>query len=984
MPKYVVSAVAALILAIICPIPLEAGYLTSDLNDYIAARSDGEFIRVIVVPVSDHNPAAFKNSLADDSRTRADRHRAGITRLKEVAERSQSPILAELHSLEGLRRARNIRRYWITDVIEAEISVAALSRLAGHPAIEKIDLFPEVTSIPSLKSDKLATAGGVEINLKAIKADSAWAAGYDGRGRIVCSFDTGVDGLHPALYSNYRGTRGYPPGECWFPSVDSSLFPHSFGTAGLAEDHGTHVTGIMVGVDSLQGDTIGVAPGADWIAAVAIDVPGSSIFSAFQWAADPDGDPNTVADLPDVINHSWGIPGIGCADIFWEVIDNTEALGIVNVFSAGNGGPAAFSIRNPANRADGPLVNFAVGALDSAGNDIWFASSHGPSDCDSVSIKPNVTAPGQLIRSAVPGNAYAYYSGTSMAAPHVSGAVAILRQKNPDATVDEIKTVLLNSARDLGNIGPDNTFGWGCIDIMEALRQIDSLGEPSLQVARLQYPEINPGDIVQSDLALKNVGASIGNVEALFFNPEPGLTLLTGKIDFGTIGRDSIVVGANTLGLSFSPEAEPGRFYSLDMAITGDGGYSRIQRLNFFVGSLGERTYFHHDTGRVRFTISNYGAYGFHGYTDNGALQGSFIPLGFEGYRLDRDTNDLYEGALLIGVDSTHVSDCAKNITQEPDNDFAVSPGGSIVASSPGQVADQQTVSFFDDRYAEHPIGLTVRQNSYGWAADPDNTFIILEYILANTSLAGVTGIYVGLFLDWDIRTYTQNHGSFLPDDDIGYLCWAQAGDSADFRGVRVLNDEGLTNHRIYINALEVYGSRFTEGRKYEGLAVNSTGTLSAAYDVSHLTATGPFNLDAQSGVDTAAFAIIGGADWASFMESAVRAEQRYSGIPTGVDDLTGAPLPRTFTVHQNYPNPFNPATTFAFSIPRSGRVRVDVFDILGRVVKTLYDGTLPAGRHTRVWDGTDQHGNRASSGVYLYRVKYNDQSVMRKMVLMK
>ncbi len=952
---------------------VNAGHLSDQLEQYIAGRGDDEFVRVVIIPVSDYNSITLKTSLTDQYRTRSERHRAGVEQLQAAAEKSQSAIKDRLREMETIGRATAVKTFWIANLIETEVAIGNLRQLAAEPTVDKIELYPNVTSIAPVVDTRLASMeNGVQLNLRQVKADSAWAAGYNGRGRIVCSFDTGVDGLHPALFDNYRGNKGYPASECWYSGVDSSDYPHAFASAGSYKSHGTHTTGIMVGHDSDL--VIGVAPGADWIAAVAIDVPGASIFECYQWAADPDGDPNTITDVPDVINSSWGIPGIGCSDILWQVIDNTEALGIVNIFAAGNEGPGAMTLRNPADRADDSLTNFAVGALNTDPDSVWFQSARGPSDCDSVSIKPNVMAPGQQIYSSIPGGGYISLQGTSAAAPHVSGAVAILRQKNPDATVDEIKTALLNSAVDLGVPGPDNNYGWGRIDIMEALRQIAPIGAASIQVAELAYPQINPGDAVSLNLALKNVGLAVNNIAVSFANAEAGLTVFTGRINFGRIERDSTVYGNSTLDLGFSPSAESGRFYSVDMFIVGDH-YSETKRLSFFVGSRGVRTYFHHDVGRVKFTISNYGAFGFHA--------NSFIPLGFDGYQLDRDTNDLFEAALLIGTDSLHVSDCAKNIAQEPDNDFAVAPGGSILFSAPGPIADQETLSRFNDSYAEHPLGLTIEQRTFGWANDPDNTFIILKYIITNNSKVSVNGIRVGLYLDWDIRIFYQNHGSFLPTEDIGYLCWSNGVDSADFRGVKVLNPEGLTNHRIYYNPAEVYFSNFTEARKYQGLAVAGSGTYTSTADLSHVTATGPFNLSVQQS-DTATFAIIGGATWNDFMASAVHAAQKYGDIPTDINVGDNVNLPRAFAVYQNYPNPFNPTTTISFAIPQAGWVRVDIFDILGRRVREAFDGQLNAGEHALVWDGEDNDGESVASGVYFYRVRYHESSLTRKMLMMK
>ncbi len=93
---------------------------------------------------------------------------------------------------------------------------------------------------------------------------------------------------------------------------------------------------------------------------------------------------------------------------------------------------------------------------------------------------------------------------------------------------------------------------------------------------------------------------------------------------------------------------------------------------------------------------------------------------------------------------------------------------------------------------------------------------------------------------------------------------------------------------------------------------------------------------------------------------------------------------PTTFKLEQNYPNPFNPATTIKFTIPKETRVQIAVFDITGRLVKTLIDDALPAGEHLTVWDGTDHNGFKVSSGVYVYRMYADGFVTSRKMMLTK
>jgi subtilisin family serine protease len=324
--------------------------------------------------------------------------------------------------------------------------------LEDFPGVEMIIRDIPVELIAPVDSEYPAiTSDGPENGIRMVRAPEAWALGWDGSGRLVCNFDTGVNGNHEALISKYRGNNGGTPAECWFDPLTNTDY------------------------------TVGVAPGAQWIAAGVVDRGGgfqrtvADILAAFQWAAEPDSDPSTTEDVPDVVNNSWGIP-IGyypaCDETFWEAIDNLEAAGVVCIFAAGNEGPYGQTVRTPADRITSDFNSFAVGAIDANDSTYRVASfsSRGPSGCDHATIKPEITAPGVMIRSAARDGGYVSLSGTSMAAPHVAGAVAILRQYNPHSTPGEVKMALMNSAFDLGQTGEDNNYGWGVVDIMRALQ----------------------------------------------------------------------------------------------------------------------------------------------------------------------------------------------------------------------------------------------------------------------------------------------------------------------------------------------------------------------------------------------------------------------------------------------------------------------------------------------------------------------------------
>ncbi|MFQ6104523.1 MAG: S8 family serine peptidase [Candidatus Glassbacteria bacterium] len=465
-----------------------AGYITPDLDAQLSKLSDDDFISTIVMLPDQVDIEALSEELNGLHATRAYRHEMVIRALRQKAEDTQGDLISHLESGASSGQVREYRELWIANMIVVEAKRSFIEGLSNRSDVGDVYLDYEIENIEPISQNEAPerTTTSIEEGLERINAPTAWARGYTGAGRLVSNLDTGVDGNHPALASRWRGTHE-PSEECWYDPVTGTNFP--FDSWG----HGTHTMGITCGYESSTDDHIGVAYEAEWIAAGVIDrvdIPTTiaDAITAFQWTADPDGDPGTVDDVPDVSSNSWGIspiyhdtylPDGPCDQMFWNVIDACEAAGVVVVFAAGNEGTSQpYAIRNPANRGVDPYNSFCVGAIDGSnyGNDpIASFSSRGPvpDECGSYTTKPEVCAPGVDVRSSYPGGGYYYMSGTSMACPHVAGAVAVLRQADPNATSEQIKYALMATAQDLGSSGEDNGYGWGLIDLNAAL---DTLG----------------------------------------------------------------------------------------------------------------------------------------------------------------------------------------------------------------------------------------------------------------------------------------------------------------------------------------------------------------------------------------------------------------------------------------------------------------------------------------------------------------------------
>lgn len=992
MRKYLTFLISAFLLILLLR-PASAGEISADLAAKLAEVGASEKIPILIAVGKSSPSPTLKSQLAKEYRSRAGRHKAGIAKLKSEASVSQAGVLKLLTQMESSGLAENIKSHWIINIISAEIAASEIETVAALMGVEQVMQTPEIELIEPVQTGSILSSdapASIQPNLITIGADSAWALGYDGEGRIVCSFDTGIELIHPALYEKWKGLDG-DSAAAWFDPVDQLPYPHVFLRIGDAAVHGTQTMGLMVGQKPEADTTIGVAPGAKWISAAVINIFGASIIDAFEWAADPDGDPNTIDDVPDVINHSWGYLGsaVGCHDYFWEMIDNTEALGIVNIFAAGNEGDDPMTLRNPANRATDSLNCFGVGSVDSLGDSIGYFSSRGPSVCSPnmiEMIKPNVVAPGNAVWTSVGSVYYRVANGTSMAAPHVSGAVAILRQFAPDATVDEIKEALLAGCRRplYSDPVPNNDYGWGLIYIPTSLEVLDSLTtphEPDLRVYTFDYPEIHPGEIVSGPVAIKNFGGSLDSVYAIATGTNGGITVLVDSLHFGTIESDAIINSHIPFQAEIHDTVTAGRLFTVYFNMHGSGDYHCPCRLYIKVGESPAVGFYTHKNDILHFTISNLGQYGFAG--------GSFYPLGYSGFRyLDTMRNDLFEGALMIGVDSMHVSDGARNFFEEPDNDFAVSLGGDLVVTVPGAKADQETFSRFDDRRAESPIGLEIEQRTYFWENSPDNDFVILEYALKNISDTSIDIIYAGLLLDWDLDGQrSEDGGGFVLEENLGYVFYLKAtpfSPPTRYRGVSVLNPEGLATHKLMQTPDEEPFYAVTESDKFLALADGSLDSLpSGSSSASQIVSTGPFSLlPGQS--DTAVFAVVAANDSLSFLiDAAVRARSKYHA-QTDVEIVETDIIPSDFTLGQNYPNPFNPVTKISFTLEARSSVTLSVYNLIGEKVTDLVDRNLSAGTYQVRWDGKDKNGREVATGIYFYRLNAGQASITRKMLLLK
>jgi len=408
-----------------------------------------------------------------------------VMTLKSVAARTQTPVVNAL-AATGV----TYRTFWIANMIWVRGDGAVLEMLASRDDVARILANPRIR-IPSSQAkppvERDEGFKSVEWNISHVNGPAVWSGGNIGQDAVVGGIDTGYEWDHPALMEQYRGWDGITTDHDynWHDAIHVGGGDCGANSPEPCDDngHGSHTMGVMVGDDG-GANQIGLAPGARWIGCRCMDqgygTPATFI-ECLEWMVAPyplgggsdEGDPSLA---PDVINNSWScLPSVGCAwDTLLPVIENVRAAGIVVVASAGGNGPDCSSVLYPPEIYE---ASFTVGATNSTDIVASF-SGRGPVLVDgSGRLKPDVCAPGVAVRSSVLNGTYAFYSGASMAAPHVAGLVALVVTANPGLAgdVDQLELIITSSAVPLtsnqcgdGDDVPNNVYGHGRIDALAA------------------------------------------------------------------------------------------------------------------------------------------------------------------------------------------------------------------------------------------------------------------------------------------------------------------------------------------------------------------------------------------------------------------------------------------------------------------------------------------------------------------------------------
>jgi serine protease AprX len=449
--------------------------------EHTASGQQAEFM-VVLADQADLRPAAALT-------TKNEKGRYVYDVLRRKSQTTQAPILQWLRE-----RGVEHRSFYIVNAILVKGSREIAEALAARPDVARVEGNPHIQNVLPQPDPAAETTSQpqrpetIEPGISYTHAPDVWGLGFRGQGITVAGADTGQRWTHNALKPHYRGWDGVTADHNynWHDSIHDSISNSCGNDSPTPCDdngHGTHTIGTAIGDDG-TGNQIGMAPGAKWIGCRNMDqgngtparyIECMEFFLAPYPVGGGQGDPLRA---PDITSNSWVCPpSEGCsATTLQAAVEAQAAAGIMMVAGAGNDGPNCSTVMYP------PAIyaaSYTVGALNTGTDNIASFSSRGPVIIDgSNRIKPDISAPGTGTRSSYNSsdNAYVSLSGTSMATPHIAGAMALLWCAQPELrhNISGSRTALNEAAHFLaykqcGTPGPpNNVSGWGRVDISAA------------------------------------------------------------------------------------------------------------------------------------------------------------------------------------------------------------------------------------------------------------------------------------------------------------------------------------------------------------------------------------------------------------------------------------------------------------------------------------------------------------------------------------
>jgi len=986
------------------------------LTAALAGKAADARVPVLVIYGDSHRlPESFLAQL--EGLTPEQRRDQVVAELKARTREAQSGAVSLLNSAGLSGQVDRLHEIYLAGAISFEGTAAVVNALGALPDAATMYHDSERATYDAVRPADdgrsfVPTSTDTAWSVKYINAHKVWTQlGFDGTGVVVGHIDTGVWLTHPDLAGGIWNNPGEIAGngidddnngfiDDWrgWDFGDNDNNPNDDSPTG---GHGTHTAGTVIG-DGTGAVQTGVAPGAKLIPMKLWNAAGSGGSLGMVWAAEQ----YCVENGARVITMSLGFEGDLPASYMRaerDVCVNLRNAGVLMFNSAGNAHATynppielGLTARVPAPWIAGAVPYTSTGGVVSVGgtgyltNGVYASSSWGPAKWDNVDpyndwpylpgtglTKPDICAPGVNVNSTVTGGGYSgnTWSGTSMSCPHVAGVAALMLQKNASLSPAGLDSLMEQTALGLGAAGKDNVFGSGLINALLAVQAVPAVQRPDITVVSfLPDPAgdtiLDPGQINEVAFELRNashVVAGTSVTAGLTIAANPWITIADGSATFPDLATNDGTGDnlADTFGLNIAAGTPQGYAFTLKLTIMAADGFQRTIDYDWYVGLPAYRT---HDLGGIKLTVTDQGIIG---AMSDAVAEGS-------GMSYQSGASGLFVGSFWAGTDRNYV--CARDFGGNGLETYewveTSTPNGRV--KDLGATGSDQTFrAVFSDAGHAAPKPLQVEQTSMTFALPNDDRFVILEYRLTNNSATAFPAMYNGVYCDFDIVDSAANLGATDASRKLTYMYVA----GGPYFGIALLGSAPATNLTFINNETYVYpNATIDNANRFPFLRATLTvPTTPAADDWSALTSS-VVDLPANGGQAVVTYALVYGATLADLQQATDAANALYSPVAPVTDEL---PV-KVLHLAQNHPNPFNPVTNIDFVLARDGQVKLEVFDVSGRHVRTLVDESRAAGPHTARWDGLDDNGSQAPSGTYFCRMTTDGSTSSRKMTLVK
>ncbi len=812
---------------------------------------EGDYVKdVIIVKIRADDPAPGQRTVATPVAV-LDKIRT-ITKSKDIRPAFPAPPMIQAHSTAAQNALSHIYKIQVSPGASV---VQTINQLLGEEAVVYAEPYYLMQPLGYVPNDPEAKPGsGKQDYLATVKAYEAWEIEKGDSSIIIGILDTGVGLGHEDLTDNLKyqpkdplngkddDQDGYIDNYLGWDMADNDNDP----TADK-DPHGTTVTGIAAATADNGKGMAGAGFHTSYMPVKVFRSADNTFWKGYEAIA-------YAADRGcKVINLSWGLAKAYSA--FAQDVINYAVLekDAVVIAAAGNSGKAEDFY--PASYDN--VVSVAVSdAKDNKLNQTTY------------NYLVDLTAPGGNNFTTTNDDNYRYSSGSSMSAPLVAGAAALVRAKYPKLSALQVMEKLRLSADNTEAVGDNKNYkeqlGYGRLNMQKALLPLTT---PALRMTSFSFRNwlgayAYGGDTLRIRMNFTNYFAS-ASADAI-------ITLTTSSqyvTLLDSVFRPGAIDSLQTVGNSESPF----RLY-LHTDLPAD------EKLTFRLGYADSRY-----TDYQYFTITSSPG---HLVLDNGSMKltlGSNGDMAYDPNALPGGTGLLFEGVpiakhmgLVIASGADSVSD---NVVQDFANGTRSQDFSALqnIRFYPPEVTGLEARSVFSDDKATHPLGLQIEQT---WLADTLETadpFLIAQYRLSRQVTDTLTGLHLGLFADWNLGDGVANRAAWDASHRLGYVYTDNL-----YAGVALLTAQTSAYHAIDIGSLNgnasETGNIFTDEERYRFLTEKpgkqNAGVKGAGNDVAYMV--GGIT-DSLYQTQTYAFVLVAGADLKAIQQAVAAAQRRYT-----------------------------------------------------------------------------------------------------------